>query len=210
MPKSITRTPRQKWALPGGRHDWMVKSARVILPMMIGVLSAGLVTAPLVLGGEISFVLDKNKVAVAKERMRVTAALYRGEDSKGQPFSISAGSAVQVSSKDPVVRLNDMVASIQLPEGPATLTAGKGRYNMDNELVNVDGPVAFKTADGYSLNTSDVLISLKNRMVASSGPVSGTLPLGSFTAGRITADLTNRSVVLEGGAHLHIIQGRVR
>jgi lipopolysaccharide export system protein LptC len=210
MPDTVFRTPRQKWALPGGRHDWTVKITRVVLPMLIGVLAAGLVTAPLVLGGEISFVLDKNKVAVAKERMRVTAALYRGEDSKGQPFSISAGSAVQVSSKDPVVRLQDMVAQITLPEGPASLTAAAGRYNMDNEIVNVDGPIAFKTSDGYSLTTRDVLISLKNRKVASAGPVSGTLPLGSFTAGRITADLANRSVVLEGGAHLHIVQGRAR
>lgn len=210
MPEAIIRTPRQNWALPGGRHDWVVKITRVVLPVMIGVLTAGLVTAPLVLKGEISFVLDKNKVAVAKERMRVTQALYRGEDSKGQAFSISAGSAVQVSSKDPVVRLQDMVAQIQMPEGPATLKAANGRYNMDNELVNVDGPIAFKTSDGYSLTTRDVLISLKNRKVASAGPVSGTLPLGNFTAGRITADLVNRSVVLEGGAHLHIIQGKVR
>ncbi|MEY2928233.1 MAG: hypothetical protein RL367_2710 [Pseudomonadota bacterium] len=178
--------------------------------MMIGVLAAGLVTAPLVLGGEISFVLDKNKVAIASERMRVTEAVYRGEDSKGQPFSLRAGSAVQASSKEPVVRLRDLSARIVLPEGPAMLTAATGRYNMDNEMVNVDGPVAFNTADGYSLTARDVQISLKDRKFASSGSVSGTLPLGSFTAGRMSADLANRSVVLEGGAHLHIIQGRVR
>ena len=203
-------TARQMWARPGGRHDRVVKIAQVVMPMMIGVLLVGLVAAPLLLNGEISFVLDAKKVAVAKERMRVTQALYRGEDSKGQPFSISAGSAVQTSSNDPVVRLKDMVARIGLPEGEATLTASLGRYNMDNELVNIDGPIAFATADGYSLKTRDVVISLKNRMVASSGPVSGALPLGTFTAGRITADLGKRSVVLDGGAHLHIVQGGVR
>lgn len=208
--RAVDPTARQIWALPGGRHDRTVKVAKVVMPMMVGVLLVGLVAAPLLLNGEISFVLDAKKVAVAQERLRVTAALYRGEDSKGQPFSISAGSAVQVSSNDPVVTLKDMVARILLPEGEATLEASRGRYNMDNELVNIDGPIMFKTADGYSLQTRDVLISMKNRMVASAGPVSGALPLGTFTAGRITADLANRSVVLDGGAHLHIVQGGVR
>ena len=79
----------------------------------------------------------------AKERMRVSEALYRGEDSKGQPFSLRAGSAVQKSSREPIVDLNDMSARILLSEGPAVLNARKGRYDMDKERVAVDGPVQF-------------------------------------------------------------------
>ncbi len=204
------RSPRQKWARPGGSHDFVVRAARVLLPMGIGVLAAALIFAPLSMKGDISFVLDKNEVAMAKERMRVTAATYRGEDGRGQAFELRAGSAVQSNSRDPVVRLKDLQARIALAEGPATLMADAGRYNMDKEVVMVDGPVRFTTSDGYRLDTRDVAVGLKTRQLASGGPVTGQLPLGSFRAGRISANLADRTVALDGGAHLHIVQGRVR
>ncbi len=210
MPETVTLTPRQRWALPRGRHDKTIGAARIILPSLIGVLAVALIGAPLLTGGEISFVLAKDTVAMAKERLRVTAALYRGEDSKGQPFSLRAGSAVQINSKDPVVRLKDLRGEIALSDGPAVLAADAGRYDMDKEIVNVDGPLRFTAADGYQLITRDVAISLKTRKLASGGPVSGSMPLGSFSAGRIIADLPARTVVLDGRARLRIVQGVVK
>jgi lipopolysaccharide export system protein LptC len=210
MPEAVIRSPRQKWARPGGSHDFVVRAARMLMPMAIGVLAAALIFAPLSMKGDISFVLDKNRVAMAKERMRVTTATYRGEDGKGQPFELRAGSAVQTSSNDPVVKLKELQAQIALAEGPAMLMANAGRYNMDKEVVMVDGPVRFTTSDGYRLDTRDVAVGLKTRKLASGGPVTGQLPLGSFSAGRINADLAARTVALDGRAHLHIVQGRVR
>jgi lipopolysaccharide export system protein LptC len=204
------RTARQRWALPKGRHDRLVGAARIILPSVIGVLAAGLIGAPLLTSGEVSFVLAKDTVAIARERLRVTAALYRGEDSKGQPFSLRAGSAVQKSSRDPVVRLNDLRAEIRLDDGPAMIAANQGRYDMDREIVSVDGPIRFTAANGYQLDTRDVAVSLKTRRVASGGPVSGKMPLGSFSANRFMADLPARTVVLNGRARLHIVQGAAR
>ncbi len=215
MPEARILTPRnltplQRWARPGSRHDWFVRIAKVILPVTIGILAVGLIAAPLIQSQEVSFVLAKDTVAIAKERMRVSQALYRGEDSKGQPFSIEAGSAVQVSSKDPVVKMTDLKAQIQLSDGPATLAAGAGRYDMDREVVNVDGPIRFSAARGYQLTTQNVAIGLKTRRLVSGGAVTGQMPLGSFSAGRMTADLAARTVVLDGRAHLHIVQGAIR
>ncbi len=178
--------------------------------MVVGVLLVALVCAPLLKGREVSFVLAKDSVALAQERLRITAALYRGEDSKGQPFNIRAGSAVQVSAKDPVVRMTDLRAEIQQPEGPSVIAANAGRYDMNKEVVSIDGPVQFTTADGYRLATRDVAIGLKTRRIASGGPVAGNMPLGTFSADKITGDLTGRAIVLEGRAHLHIVQGAIR
>src|SRR3546814_407598 len=138
-------------------------------PVSVGVLAALLATAPFTGGDKVSFVLDKNKVEVAKERMRVTEALYRGEDSKGQPFSLRAGSAVQKSSREPIVDLNDMSARILLSDGQALLRAQKGRYDMDTERVAIDGPVQFQSEGGYRLTTRDVGVDLKTRRMQSAG-----------------------------------------
>ena len=204
------RRRKQGWAAPGGFHDFFVGVLKVALPAMIGVLIAFLALAPLQKGREISFILDKSKVDVTRERLRVETARYRGQDERGRAFTLDAASAVQVSAEDPVVNLSDVQAKIQLEDGPASVQAREGRYDMDKEQVNVIGRVLFSAADGYTLRTRDVVVNLNDRVMTSRGPVDGTMPLGRFSADRMTVDLPERRVVLDGRARLRIVQGGLR
>lgn len=185
----------------------MVRFLRIVLPASIGVLTVVLIFAPLLVQGDVSFVLAKDTVAIAKERLRITAATYRGEDSKGQPFILRAGSAVQQTSKDPVVKISDLNGEIALTDGPATITAPAGRYDMDSERVYIDGAVKFQSASGYAIEANGVSVDLKSRQLLSTSGVSGRMPLGTFSGGQLQANLDNRTVALQGRAHLHIVQG---
>lgn len=204
------RIGRQQWAAPGSQHDRVIRIAQIVLPAAIAILIIMLAIAPITSGRDISFMLSKEHVAVAKERLRVSEALYRGEDSKGQPFALRAESAVQQTSRDPVVKLSNLSARIMLSDGPADIVANRGRYNMDTEQVAIDGPVKLHTEGGYLLNTRDVNVDMKTRHVTSGAPVDGLMPLGTFQAGRLQADLTKRIVVLDQRARLHIVQGQSR
>ena len=203
-----TRSHKRAWAHPGSSHDRLIRLALWILPAGIGTLSAFLVLAPLFMGGDASFVLDKNKVAMAQERLRIDTAEYRGQDAKGQAFRLHAGEAVQRSSAEPVVQLHDLSAEIALPEGPASLKANQGRYDIDKEQVAVDGPLRFQTNDGYSLNTHDATVDLKTRQMQSGGAVTGTTPMGVFSGNKLSADLEKRTVRLDGNARLRIVPGK--
>jgi lipopolysaccharide export system protein LptC len=202
--------PGARGAAPGGPRDWILKLLKVALPAGVGVLLAYLFLTPLSKNREISFLLDKNKVAAAEERMKVQSAQYRGQDDKGRPFTVTADKALQVSSADPVVEISGMDGRILLDDGPASIEAQRGRYNMDEQKVDVLGPILFRAADGYSLETRDVTFDFTSQKVASGGRVEGRMPLGRFSAGRIEADLAARTVVLSGRARLHIVQGALR
>jgi lipopolysaccharide export system protein LptC len=204
------RTARQVWALPGSTHDRLIGTLKILLPIGIGVLGAFLVTAPLTTAGDVSFVLDKHKVDVAHERMRLQAAQYRGEDGKGQPFTLDARQAVQKSSAEPVVQIGGLAASITLADGPARLTADHGRYDMRTEQVAVEGPIAVNGPRGYTLATQNAVVDLKARTLASGSAVTGTVNGGSFSADRLHADLESRTVSLDGHAHLRIVPHRAR
>jgi len=204
------RLVKRSWAAPGGLHDRLVGILKIGLPVIVGLLIAYLALAPLQKSREISFILDKNKVEVAKERMRVETARYQGLDEQGRPFTISAESAVQESSQDPIVQIFGMRAGLRLPEGPAVVQALRGFYDLDGETVRVVGPVLFQTADGYRLRTSDVAVNLHDRTMTGSGRVEGEMPLGRFSADRMKADLPSRTIVLEGRTRLHIVQGGLR
>jgi lipopolysaccharide export system protein LptC len=206
----LDRDKRIVWARPGSGHDRLIRIAKLILPVVIGALVAVLVIAPLAKRSEISFLLAKDKVDIASERMRVSEAMYRGEDSKGHPFTLSAGGAVQKSSKVPVVELQDLSARITLDDGPAVLWTPNANYNMDNEMVRVPGALLFESAGGYRMTTRGVSLDLKARKLVSDGAVDGRIPLGTFSANRMRADLNARTVALEGRARLRIVQGAAR
>jgi lipopolysaccharide export system protein LptC len=206
----LQRTARQKFALPGGRHDRLVRFLRVALPSIIGALLAVLAFSPFSNTQEMSFVLAKDEVNLATERMRVGNALYRGEDAKGRPFSLSAGSAVQKSAAEPLLRMTDLSGRLVMDNGPATLSAGKGTYDMKTEKIRVEGPLSFASGDGFTLVASNVEFLMKPKTMQSFGPVNGSTRVGTFNAARMYADAEARIVRLEGGARLQIRQGALK
>ena len=201
------RTMRQLWATSGSSHDRVIRILRFGLPLIIGVVGAVLIFSPFTQRAEVSFLLAKDKVEVAKERMKVTRAQYRGQDSKGQPFALIAGSAVQKSSAEPIVRMEQLSGAINLTDGPATIAAAAGQYNMDTEQVAVPGAVRVRGADGYRIDASNVAIDLKSRSLVGKGGVNGTLNIGQFSANELSADLDQRIIRLSGNAKLRINQG---
>src|SRR3546814_4145923 len=73
------RGKRHIWAAPGSSHDRLIRPLKRILPIAMGVLTAFLAIAPFTHRSEVSFVLDKNKVEVARERMRVRSEEHTSE-----------------------------------------------------------------------------------------------------------------------------------
>ncbi len=206
----LQRSKRRLWAAPGGAHDKLIRTLAVILPGAIGAVAAVMILAPLSPRGEISFLLDRNKVDTVNERLRVTQASYRGEDNRGRPFVLTAGSAVQASASVPVVELSQLVAKIELTEGPAEISTPDGAYDYSAELVRATGPINFSAADGYRMTTSALSIDLNTRRVIGAGGVTGAVPAGTFSADRIVADLNERSVTLDGHARLTMQPGKLR
>ena len=136
--------------------------------------------------------------------------MYRGVDDEDRPFSLTAGEAVQRSSREAVVRMKNLKASILLADGPALLSAANGHYDIDTETVTVDGPVQFTAGDGYRMVARDVSVDLETRKLTSAGKVEGSTPTGTFSADHISADLGERIVALEGNARLHMTPGKLR
>jgi lipopolysaccharide export system protein LptC len=204
------RDMKRGWAAPGGAHDWLVRLLKIGLPAGVGVLLAYLLLSPLSENKEVSFLLDKKKVNVAHERIKTQTAQYRGVDDKGRPFVVDAQKAVQATSSVPIVDINGMSAQIQLKDGPATIAADRARYHMDRQNADVVGPVVVNGANGYRIETRDVNLDFNSHRLSGSNGVQGRMPLGTFSAGSLSADLPNRQVTLAGRAHLHIDQGGLR
>lgn len=204
------RSRRQHFAAPGGNHDRLVAFLARALPMGVGVLAALMIITPLSPRGEVSFLLDRNSVSVIDERLSVDNAMYRGRDNQGRPFSITAGEAVQRSSAEGKVRMDDLMAQLLLQDGPARLMAPGGVYDIDEEVVSVDGELRVRTADGYSMTASGVAFNLDTRTMSGDDGVEGAVPAGTFSADTMRGDLEARTIVLDGNARLRMVPGELR
>ena len=203
------RGERQHIAAPGGRHDKLVAFLRRALPMGVGLVAALMILTPFSPRGEVSFLLDRSKVAMIDERLSVDNAMYRGRDNKGRPFSITAGEAIQRSSAEGLVRMDDLMAQLLLPEGPARLMANGGTYDIREEMVSVDGPIQVRAPDGYQMTASGVSLNLQKREIEGTKGVEGEIPAGTFSAQSMHADLAARTLTLEGNARLTMIPGKM-
>jgi lipopolysaccharide export system protein LptC len=204
------RSKRQHFAAPGGSHDRLVGFLARALPMGVGVVAALMIITPLSPRGEVSFLLDRTKVSVIDERLSVDNAMYRGRDDNGRPFSITAQEAVQRSSAEGKVRMQDLLAQLLLEDGPARLSADGGVYDINEELVTVDGDLRVRTADGYSMTASGVAFDLETRTMRGEGGVEGAVPAGTFSADSMRGDLDARTITLDGNARLTMVPGELR
>lgn len=193
----------RRWALAGSHHDRIIHILRIILPIGIFIVIVLMVITPLIGRKDLSFVLSRDHIATTKERMNLRKAIYRGHDDRKRAFELRAESAIQPDSSNPQLWLTDLIAEIQLDSGPATVKAPHGRYNMDTNILIIDGPTELVMANGYHVNGRDVTIDLDKRLITSNRPVTGRTPTGSFQGENINVDLINGTATLEGRTHTH-------
>ena len=201
------RRGRQRQAAPGGFHDRLIKILAVVLPMATGIIVAFLVITPFSPRDEVSFLLDRDKVEQIDERLRIDNATYRGSDKRGRPFSLTAQEAVQRSSVEGIVRLDEVIARILLQDGPAQLRAEGGAYAIENELLDVNGPIMLSATDGYTLVARGVSVDLREQLLVGESGVSGAVPAGTFSADSLKVDLEERTITLDGNARLRMVPG---
>ncbi len=201
------RNRRRHFAAPGGSHDRLVAFLAKGLPAAIGVVAAVMVLVPLGPRGEVSFLLDRNKVDVTDKRIAVNDAAYRGRDKSGREFTVTAGTAVQESAQTPVVDMFHLAAELALNDGPGRIVAPRGHYDYRRDRLDVDGPVDFTANDGYHMTANNVTVDIASKTAQGSGGVEGRVPSGTFKAQNMQADLEARTVTLEGNAKLRMTPG---
>lgn len=198
---------RRAMALPGCQRERLMLAVGRILPGMAGVVVALMVVTPLFPHNSVSFLLDRKKVAVTENRLQVQNAAYRGVDGKGRAFELSADSAVQKSARDAHVKMNNLVGTMALADGPGRIQAASGSFDLTHDQLVVPGDVHFQQAGGYDIRAHAVTFDARHNTMQSSGAVEGLIPAGQFSAGHMSANLDDRTVTLEGRAHLRMTPG---
>ncbi|HTQ72546.1 MAG TPA: LPS export ABC transporter periplasmic protein LptC [Acidocella sp.] len=176
------RRQRQEAPARLARRSLRVTLLKRALPAAALLLLAALALAPSWQSGpeanRVTYHVSQN---TSTQASRMQGATYHGRDQQGQPYTVTADSAVQQGE--------DNVALIA-PQGDITLKSGAwlmlksatGNYHQKSDKLDLKGGVTLYRNDGTIVSTDRSSIDLRGGNASSTDPVQVTGPFGTLYA----------------------------
>jgi lipopolysaccharide export system protein LptC len=126
-----------------------------------------------------------------------------GADAKGNPFVITADSAVQDAHNPKKASLKNLEADLTLDkQNWINAHARTGMVDMNTGQLELGGGIDVYTATGYELHSNSASANLKQSIVHGHEPVTGRGPDGTLRADEFHADRTTNILTLNGHVHM--------
>jgi lipopolysaccharide export system protein LptC len=204
------RRQSQETAADFVRRSHKVSWAKRLLPAAGVLLLAALAAAPELRSGT-----DANRVAyhidpggASTPASRLMGAKYHGTDMQGQPYTVTADSAVELGADN--VTLAAPMGDITLKSGAwLMIKSANGIYRPQSGKLELSGGVTLYRNDGTILTTPDMVVDMRAGSAETNSPAAVQGPFGTLHA-KNGFSLTNRGadVTFKGPATLVLTQGQ--
>lgn len=183
------------------RHSSRVRFLRRVLPSLTAVILVivGLFAwfDPLRLVRE--FPLDLLKLSISNNKLIMDAPKLSGFTRDGRGYNITAKSAAQDLSKATIIELTGIDANFILSStGKTDLTAEKGVYDTQKDIVHLTDGVVIKSSAGYEGRLQDAYIEVKKGYVLTKSPIDILFNNGTLRADRMEVFDNGARAVFEG------------
>ena len=129
-----------------------------------------------------------------------------GADAKGNPFVITADSAVQDAANAKRASLKNLEADLALDNHNwINARAHYGMVDMTSGQLELSGGIDVFTANGYALHSRSASANLKQSIIHGHDPVTGQGPQGSLRADEFHADRTTNILTLSGHVQMSLV-----
>ena len=165
-------------------HSRIVFWLKILLPLAALGLLATLFLFGRTVGPEDAIPYAATDIADRVKQPRVTAPVFAGMTADGSALTIKAAEARPgVAGTDNAGSARDLIALVELPGGStATVTSGTGVLDQAAHKAMLTEGVKLVSSNGYTVDTSGMVLSLTQTDVTSLGPVKATGPVGRITA----------------------------
>jgi lipopolysaccharide export system protein LptC len=179
-----------------------------VLKYLLPILAAGLVLM-LALWSQIRidegrFRIGMTEVApIEVDKLTMSNPRFEGIDDRNRPFTVTADEASQVKDNANLVELSRPQADMTMEDGTwVALSADKGQFRRDTQLLSLEGSVSLFQDRGYELHTDQVHIDFKAGTAESHAPVFGQGPVGELSGDGLKLSDKGAVIQLLGDAHI--------
>lgn len=186
------------------RHRRTVAIAKRVLPVLAVLLLVALAVFPDLRSGtgvgRVSYHTHGHVPGTALSRM--TTARYHGVDGRGEPFTLTATKASQLSHDR--IALSDPKGDVTLKSGAwLMLSAKHGMYTQGNQILAMHDNVRLYRDDGTTMLTRRANIDLKAGTADGKTPVTAYGPFGTLhSKDGFSVEKRGALVVFKGKSHL--------
>jgi lipopolysaccharide export system protein LptC len=129
-----------------------------------------------------------------------------GADTKGNPFVITADSAVQDAHNPKKASLKNLEADLSVDKGNwINARAHAGMVDMNTGALELREGIAVFTATGYELHTNSASANLKQSIIHGHETVTGQGPQGTLRADEFHADRATNLLTLSGHVQMTLL-----
>ena len=165
-------------------YGQFVGIAKFLLPTIATAVIVIIVVWPELSEQRSRFTLETSRIDRSEaENLRMVNARLTGVDASRRPFTVTADAADQKDAKSPEIALVAPKADILLGNGTwVALTAAKGNFNRDQQLLELIGNVNLFHDSGYEFRTKSAVFDLTAGDATGTEPVEGQGPFGHLQA----------------------------
>jgi len=182
-------------------YSKFIRSMRIVLPLLAVVMTVVVLTWDE--AGRHVEPLKKEQVAPKEENIRneLVKPVFNSVDDKGQPFMVTADSAVQDKTNPDLLNLAQPRAQIDMTDGAkVNADATSGIYQQKDQKLNLAGNVHLKHSDGYTLSTEEMRVDLVTKKAFSGRDVHVDGPAGTIDSTGLEGDANTGVLVFTGPA----------
>ena len=187
------------------RYSRFVLVMKRVLPIAAGLLIAAVIAYALVPRQSNKITLATQSIGVITNDLTMTKPRLSGSDHKGNPFVVTADSAVQDPHNVRLATLHAVQADMTLEKNRwLSATAARGFVDMNKGTLKLSGGISVYSDDGYEIHTARTDVDLKKGLFHGSDVVTGHGPMGSFRADTFDVDRITSQLQLHGHVQMSL------
>jgi lipopolysaccharide export system protein LptC len=185
------------------RHRSLVHALKIALPLLALALVVTMIVYSLLFHPDGTIAIFSGN-GTEQGQIVMKSPRFIGSDKDNQPFEVIASQARQHTDDRAVVELDDVNAKLQLNKGPQLrLIAHKGVLDTNNQLLQLTGPIALSSSEGYLIHTDEARADLKNGLLTGQRPIEATGSFGTIRADGFSANKTEQTISFLGNVKVH-------
>ncbi|SNT24774.1 LPS export ABC transporter periplasmic protein LptC [Tropicimonas sediminicola] len=194
-------------------HSRVVAWLKVLLPLMALALLSSLFLVARTGDNSDSLPFSEQDLEQMASEQRVDGPEFSGVTEDGKAITLNARSATPRDAKASVVDAVEVSGTMETGDNSSIrLTSDAGTVHATESRTVLRGNVHISTSTGYQVDTDELSAALDRTDMETTGPVSGTGPIGSIDAGRMVVtqsgeDRDSVTVVFKDGVRLLYVPG---
>lgn len=192
-------------------YSRFIRWMRLILPTIALIIVAVVMSWGYIQEEQLAPLIESSQIQQSIGKNELLNPRFESRDDKNQPYTITAGRALQGEDNENLIILDEPLADMMLNSGNwVAIQSIQGAYRQDNERLLLREKVKLFHDEGYQLETEELHLDLNKSTAWSDLNVYAQGPAGTIYAKGLQANLDQGLLLFTGPAKLILNQSVLR